>query len=113
MTDVSFFERVYAVVRRIPHGQVATYGDVALYAGSPGAARITGYALRALGPDSDVPWWRVINRDGGISWRVGPGPEVQRRLLEEEGIAFNPAGLLDLTRYRYDGAGASGFGGQP
>ncbi|MCZ2111217.1 MAG: MGMT family protein [Dehalococcoidia bacterium] len=100
----SFYERVYAFVRRVPPGTVVTYGQVALELGAPAAARAVGYALHFL-PKSGVetvPWWRVINARGSISLK-GRGPEAdrQRAILEQEGIPFDSAGHVDLNRYRW------------
>jgi len=93
--------RIYAVVRRIPRGRVATYGQVAKLAGLPGHARQVGYALHALPGDSSVPWHRVINAGGGVSRRADPGwDELQRQCLEREGVRFE-AGRVQLQRYRW------------
>jgi methylated-DNA-protein-cysteine methyltransferase-like protein len=95
------YGRIYRVVRRIPRGRVATYGQVARLAGLPGQARLVGYALHALA-DEDVPWQRVINARGAISARSFEGPErVQRELLEREGIRFDTGGRVPLARYRW------------
>lgn len=95
----SAWERIRAVVRRIPRGRVATYGQVAELAGLPGHARLVGYALHSLPENTAVPWHRVVNARGGISRRAEPGPEaLQRRLLELEGIAFDARGRIDLRR---------------
>jgi methylated-DNA-protein-cysteine methyltransferase related protein len=95
--------RVWAVVRRVPSGRVATYGQVAALAGLPGQARQVGYALHDLPNESDVPWHRVINARGEVSPRAVPGWDgFQRHLLEEEGIAFDARGRLDLGRHRWD-----------
>lgn len=95
-----FHAQVFAVVRRIPPGRVATYGDVATVLGSPRVARHVGYALAAL-RDPAVPWWRVINAKGHISFRGDvPRGETQRDLLATEGITFSSAGRIDLKRYR-------------
>ena len=84
-TSNTTHERIYRVVRRIPRGRVATYGQVA-----------------ALGSGSDVPWQRVINARGEVSPRAQPGFEdVQRQLLEAEGVAFDRRGRVDLARYRW------------
>ena len=97
----SNYQRIYEVVRRIPAGRVATYGQVAQLAGLPGHARQVGYALHAL-RDEDVPWQRVINSRGEISLRRDPGPEgLQRAMLEAEGIAFDLRGRVDLKRFRW------------
>lgn len=95
-------ERIYAVVRRIPRGRVATYGQVAELAGLPGGARQVGYALHALGPATRVPWQRVVNARGRLSPRAVPGGEwEQRRRLEAEGVRFGACGGLDLERHRW------------
>jgi methylated-DNA-protein-cysteine methyltransferase related protein len=95
-------ERFFDVIRRIPRGQVATYGDIAAIAGSPHAAREVGWALSSVPPGSDVPWWRVVNRQGGISLRPY-GAERQAQLLRQEGVAVSDEGFLELQRYRWDG----------
>lgn len=102
--DASTWERVYAVVRRIPRGRVATYGQVAALAGMPRGARQVGYALHALPEDSDVPWQRVINHRGEISSRSEPYSEpLQQALLEAEGVVFDPTThRVDLRRYRWE-----------
>ena len=93
--------RIYRVVRSIPRGKVATYGQVARLAGMPGHARLVGYALHAL-PELDVPWQRVINARGEISARSFAGPEhVQRQLLEAEGVRFDARGRVALERFRW------------
>jgi methylated-DNA-protein-cysteine methyltransferase-like protein len=98
----SVYARIYSVVRRIPRGRVATYGQVAELVGLPGGARQVGYALHALGPASTVPWQRVINARGGVSPRSLPGWEqVQRGVLEAEGVVFGPGGRVDLERHRW------------
>lgn len=94
--------RVETLVRRIPRGQVATYGDVARMAGSPRAAREVGWAMASLPPDSDVPWWRVINRYGEISCRSN-GTTRQAELLRSEGVEIDEHGRIDLERFRWDG----------
>ncbi len=98
----TFYGAVYALVRRIPPGRVMTYGQVALELGAPAAARAVGYALAWLPAGTDVPWWRVVNARGGISLRGrGEAAELQRRLLEAEGVAFGPDGRMDLRTYRW------------
>ncbi|UCG89378.1 MAG: MGMT family protein [Gemmatimonadota bacterium] len=93
---------MYAVVRRIPEGRVATYGQVAALAGFPGHARQVGYALNSLPDDSDVPWHRVINAKGEVSIRSQPGYcQLQRALLAAEGVSFDSAGRLALERFAW------------
>lgn len=97
-------ERVWQVVREIPEGCVATYGQIADLAGIPGrsGARQVGYALAALGQGSEIPWHRVINARGALSPRANPDAvEYQRVLLEAEGIGFDHRQLIDLDRYRW------------
>jgi methylated-DNA-protein-cysteine methyltransferase-like protein len=98
------YARIYAIVRRIPRGRVATYGQVARLAGLPGRARQVGYAMHALPPGSGVPWHRVVNALGAVSRRRVPGADLtQRVLLEQEGIRFDPRGriALELHGWRY------------
>ena len=98
----SSYQRIYAVVRRIPEGRVATYGQVASLAGLAGHARQVGYALHALPNGTAIPWHRVVNAKGGISLRSMPGGElVQRGLLEREGIPLDPRGRVALAKVRW------------
>lgn len=96
---MTLYERFYAVVRRIPKGRVATYGQVAALAGLPRHSRHVGYALAALTGDG-VPWQRVINSKGEISGRDYPdAARGQRARLEDEGVEFDGRGRVDLKRY--------------
>ena len=98
---MSVYARIYAVVRAIPRGRVATYGQVARLAGSGPHARQVGYALSAL-DDARVPWHRVINAKGEISPRTASdGHRRQRHLLEAEGIKPDARGRIALDRYRW------------
>jgi methylated-DNA-protein-cysteine methyltransferase-like protein len=98
------YQRIYAVVRRIPRGRVATYGQVAELAGLPGHARQVGYALHALRAGTTVPWHRVVNASGGVSLRSEAGPELEQRLLlEAEGVGFDMRGRVVLGGYRWAG----------
>ncbi|MDZ7371492.1 MAG: MGMT family protein [candidate division KSB1 bacterium] len=97
-----FFRAVYELVRRIPPGCVATYGQIAAMLGHPRAARTVGWALHALPHDSDVPWWRVINAAGRPSIDcMEHSADLQRLLLEKEGIVFDERGCTDLSRFRW------------
>jgi TDG/mug DNA glycosylase family protein len=92
--------RIYATVRGVPRGRVASYGQIARLAGLPGHARQVGYALAALLGESDVPWQRVINARGEVSPRATPGYEdLQRALLEREGVVFDAKGRVSLARF--------------
>ena len=100
---MSNYTRIYEVVRLIPKGRVATYGQVAKVAGLPGHARQVGYALHALSAEHDVPWQRVINAKGEVSPRGDPELDgLQRSLLEAEGVRFDQRGRVDLRRFRWD-----------
>jgi len=91
-------------VAAIPHGRVATYGQIARLAGLGGQARRVGYALAALPSGSRVPWHRVVNASGRISVRSGDrGMEtLQRRMLEREGVVFDArTARIDLARFRW------------
>lgn len=100
---MSTYEAIYAVVRCIPEGKVATYGQIAELANLPRQARLVGYALYRVDPTSDIPWHRVINAKGEISespFRQG-GDYLQRSRLEQEGIEFSPTGKISLQVYRW------------
>jgi methylated-DNA-protein-cysteine methyltransferase related protein len=97
------YDRIYRVVACIPSGTIATYGQVADLAGLAGKARLVGYALFRIPIPADVPWHRVINAQGEISYsltREG-GDYLQRSLLEDEGIVFTKQGKIDLKTYRW------------
>jgi methylated-DNA-protein-cysteine methyltransferase-like protein len=98
----TFYDLVWAFVRRVPRGRVVTYGQVAVELGSPAAARAVGYALANLAEDTDVPWWRVINAGGAISLKNrGSSADLQRVLLEHEGVRFSADDRTDLRIYRW------------
>ena len=99
-----FFQRVYDMVAQIPYGKVATYGQIALYLGYPRAARTVGWALHALPEGRKIPWHRVINSQGRVSTScLTHSADLQRAMLEEEGIAFDERGFVDLALYRWEG----------
>ncbi len=101
----SLYQRIYGVVRQVPPGRVATYGQIARMVGRC-TARVVGYALAALPEESTVPWQRVINSQGTISPRVGGDGSVrQRKLLESEGMSFDRQGRVDFKK--------AGWGGRP
>lgn len=97
-----FHARVAAVVRTVPAGRVTTYGDVAAALGSPRVARHVGWALAALPEGTDVPWHRVINAQGRVSFKGDPvRAERQRARLEREGVRFDAADRVDLRALRH------------
>jgi methylated-DNA-protein-cysteine methyltransferase-like protein len=99
----SFFDDVYALVRRIPRGKVATYGQIARLLGAPRSARVVGWAMHGNPRGGRVPWQRVVQRGGGLSPNVSPGdPGRQRRLLEREGVAFRLDGRIDMAAHQWN-----------
>lgn len=100
---MSQYNLIYGTVSQIPLGKVATYGQIADLTGLYGKARLVGYALYRIDLDDDIPWHRVINAKGEISYsfqRQG-GDYLQKVLLEEEGIEFKNNGKIDLNKYRW------------
>jgi len=99
----AFDQQVYAAVARIPSGQLATYGQIAELIGAYGAARQVGWALRRLPLPSEIPWQRVVNAKGQISF--SPSREgsdwIQAELLRAEGIPVDAGGHLPLARHRW------------
>jgi methylated-DNA-protein-cysteine methyltransferase-like protein len=98
--------RIHAVVRRIPRGRVATYGQVAALAGFPRQPRLAGYALHALPEGTPLPWHRVLGAGGRLTIaRLDPGAAITQRLrLEREGVRFDARGRADLDRHAWRGA---------
>jgi len=100
MTKNGIYNSIYEIVKLIPKGYVATYGQVASLAGIEGHARLVGYALNCLPDRADVPWHRVINAKGKISMRSTPGAaDYQRHLLETEGVRFSQSGTISFERF--------------
>lgn len=100
---MSFYDRVYEAVCRIPKGKVATYGQIAMLAGSPRASRVVGYALHVNPKPGVIPCHRVVNREGRLapSFAFG-GTDAQQCLLEGEGVSVQD-GYVDLKRFGWDG----------
>lgn len=120
MSDIEhvreLYRRIYAVVRKIPRGRVATYGQVAELAGIPGGARVAGAAMKTSKPADRLPWQRVIGKASRLRGRIAIhdpiGAAVQRKLLEDEGVAVGESGLVALDLYGWLTAG-SGRGASP
>lgn len=93
---------IIEVVREIPEGMVCTYGGIARLAGNPRAARQVVRVLHTYGEKENLPWWRVINREGKISLKPGQGYEIQQELLEDEGIEFGAGERIDLSQYGWN-----------
>lgn len=102
--EQSVQQQIYAVVRQIPPGRVASYGQIARIVGLGISAKMVGFALAGLKEGTDVPWQRVINSQGKISL-PGMGGVIQKNLLLEEGIEFDQNGRIDLNRYGWEGPG--------
>ena len=101
---MSSFEKIYKVVCRIPEGKVCTYGQVAKLAGNPRWARVVGYALHVNPAFGVIPCHRVVNRQG----RTAPafafgGSDMQRAMLEAEGVTFLPDGTVDMKKHTWIG----------
>ena len=99
----SLYQQIHDIIRLIPAGKVATYGQIAAIVGGC-TARMVGYAASSIPLNSDIPWHRVINFQGGISTRSGGSGELlQQELLEAEGIKFDSFGRTELETFRWDG----------
>ena len=94
-----FFELVYRIVAQIPEGKVVTYGQIAACLGSPGSARVVGWAMRTA--PSNLPCHRVVNRFGHPNCPLG-GAQVHRAKLEAEGVTFNADGCVDLEKHLWN-----------
>ena len=101
---MNFFEKVYMLVKQIPEGKVATYGQIAYAAGSPKAARQVGYALHVNPEPIAIPCHRIVNRFGALApaFAFG-GQEVQAALLRAEGVEVDENYTVDLEKYLYQG----------
>ena len=101
--NYALYDKIYAVVEQIPPGRVATYGDIATIVGGGCDARTVGFALNEMPAErAQLPWQRVINRQGGISTRG----LAQRQLLEDEGVAFDAQDRVIMARFRWAGPSA-------
>jgi methylated-DNA-protein-cysteine methyltransferase-like protein len=99
-----FFAQVHRLVRLVPPGKVVSYGTIARMLGQPHAARTVGWAMRGLPEGSDVPWHRVINSQGRISLsNRGYGADLQRAMLEAEGVEFDERDRVDWDRFGWEG----------
>lgn len=94
--------RLEALIRSIPRGRVASYSSIARAAGIPNGARQVARLLHSRAENQDLPWFRVVKKDGGIALPKGGGFEVQQKLLSEEGVSLAPSGKVDLSRYGFD-----------
>ena len=104
MQTRGFTRKVWQMVSRCPRGKIVSYGGIAALLGHPRAARGVGHALSVLPDGTDVPWWRVVNRNGEISARGAiHAVRLQRALLESEGVKFDRRGRIDWKRFGWNG----------
>ena len=94
-------KEIIDLIKAIPSGKVATYGQIACSAGNPTAARQVAYILHSSSRKEELPWHRIINSKGGISLKKGHGYERQKQLLLDEGIVFDNDDRIDLLRYAW------------
>ncbi|MEG0257949.1 MAG: MGMT family protein [Christensenella sp.] len=101
---MNFFQTVYTVVCKIPRGCVASYGQIARMCGNPRASRAVGYALHVNPQPGVIPCHRVVNREGRLApaFAFG-GADAQRQLLEQEGVAVDKSGCVDMAKYCWSG----------
>ncbi len=97
-----FKQKVIEAVKVIPHGKVVSYGQVAAYIGAPRAARQVGWILRQLGPEVNIPWWRVINQKGRITidGNLNADRALQKKLLQADGVEVK-AFQIEMEKYRW------------
>lgn len=98
----SFSQRVKDIIKKIPSGKVATYGQIATYAGNPRASRQVAWILHSSSQKDNLPWHRVINSKGRISLPHNGGYETQKGLLEKEGIVFGSNDKINFDLYLWD-----------
>ena len=97
-----FFQRVYKIVAQIPKGKVATYGQIAAMIGEPRNARVVGWAMHYAPPELNLPCHRVVNKAGSMGPIYLFGPDLQRKMLAEEGVTFQANGCIDMTKHLWD-----------
>lgn len=112
--EKSSFELIYDVVKRIPYGRVASYGQVAALAGNKRWARVVGYALHA-NPDPDhIPCYRVVNKEGRVSKAFAFGGENRQiELLKAEGVSFIDHERVDMAHFQWDTSWSDLLGNEP
>lgn len=95
--------RIISAIRAIPRGMVSSYGAIAALAGLPNGARQVVRILHSSSEKEKLPWYRLLRKDGGIALPPGEGYELQRVLLQKEGIEVSREGKVDLSRYGWPG----------
>ena len=97
----TFSERVKGLIKAVPKGKVASYGQIAAYAGNPLGAKQVAYVLHASSKKEKLPWQRIVNGQGKISLPVGDGYETQKRLLIREGVKFDSGDIINFEKYQW------------
>lgn len=98
-----FQDAIIKAVRQVPYGKLVSYGQIAAYVGSPRAARQVGWAMASIGDTPDFPWWRVVNKAGVITISNEQiTPQLQRQLLEDEGVVVSDELHIDMRQFGYD-----------
>jgi len=100
VTSEGLYQRIYDLLARVPAGKVVTYGQIAMHLGMPHGARLVGWAMRSC-PEG-VPWHRVVNSRGQTGVQDPMGSQLQRSLLQEEGVEFGLDGRIDLKAYGWE-----------
>lgn len=101
---MSYYDEVYEIVKKIPKGTVSTYGQIALLSGSPRASRAVGYALHVNKNPEEIPCYRIVNRYGKLAEAFAfGGIEIQKQLLEQDGIYVDDEYKVDLEKYLWNG----------
>ena len=95
----SLTQRVKDIIKKIPRGRIATYGQIATCAGNPRAARLVIWVLNSSSQKDKLPWHRVVNSKGKISLKPGHGYEIQKGMLMKEGVKFDAKGTIDFDRF--------------
>lgn len=98
-----FTERIVSLIKSVPKGKVASYGQIAAMAGNPRAARRVAWVLHSLSRKENLPWHRIIGSGGRISLPPGAGMEEQRALLIMEGVAVKDSGKVDIKNSLWSG----------
>ncbi|MFX0114150.1 MAG: MGMT family protein [Candidatus Hodarchaeota archaeon] len=98
----SFSKRVKTLIKAIPSGKVASYGQIAKYAGNSRAARQVAWLLHSSSRKDNLPWHRVVSSKGRISLPPSQGYELQKELLEKEGVTFDETGRIDFNRFLHN-----------
>ena len=100
---MSFYDRAVEIIKSVPYGKVATYGQIAYTAGNPRASRQISRILHSSSEKENLPWHRIVNSSFKISLKPGYGYELQKKLLENEGVIFGSAGKIDPDVYQWKG----------